>query len=243
MGLDRVADPALRRLALPCLLGAASLAAAAPVAEDTMAQRMQACTVCHGPSGRAATDGYYPRIAGKPAGYLYNQLLNFREGRRRYAPMTALIDTLSDDYLREVAGYFASLDLPYAMQQPPSAPPEMLRRGEALVMHGDAARQLPACVQCHGPQLTGVAPWIPGLLGLPADYLNGQLGAWKVGIRRAQAPDCMAQVVQRLPEQDIAAVTRWLAAQPMPANPKPAPALTQPLPLPCGVVGPGTASR
>ena len=47
----------------------------------------------------------------------------------------------------------------------------------------------------------------------------------------------MAQVVQRMPEQDIAAVARWLAAQPIPADYKPAAALAQPLPLPCGVVG------
>jgi cytochrome c553 len=37
-----------------------------------------ACTLCHGKEGVAGTDGYYPRIAGKPAGYLYQQLLNFR---------------------------------------------------------------------------------------------------------------------------------------------------------------------
>src|SRR5213083_1706325 len=135
MGLDRLADPAFRHLALPCLLSAAaSLAAAAPAAEDTMAQRMQACTVCHGPSGRAATDGYYPRIAGKPAGYLYNQLLNFREGRRRYALMTTLIDPLSDDYLREIADYFGALDLPYPPHQPVTAPADVLQRGEQLVL-------------------------------------------------------------------------------------------------------------
>ena len=51
----------------------------APV-ENTMAQRMQACSVCHGKEGRATNAGYFPRIAGKPAGYLYNQLLNFRTG-------------------------------------------------------------------------------------------------------------------------------------------------------------------
>jgi cytochrome c553 len=224
------------------LLGcAASLSAAA--VDDTMAQRMQACTVCHGKEGRAASDGYYPRIAGKPAGYLYNQLLNFREGRRHYAPMTALVDTLSEDYLREIAGYFGGLDLPYPPHQPVSAPPEVMRRGEQIVLRGDAARQLPACVQCHGTALTGVAPAIPGLLGVPVDYINAQLGAWKVGIRRARAPDCMAEIVRRLAPQDIAAVSRWLAAQPVPEHGKPAATLPQAaLPLPCGVVLQG-ASR
>ena len=64
--------------------------------------------------------------------------------------------------------------------------------------------------------MTGVAPSIPGLLGLPRDYLNAQLGAWRNGQRRAHAPDCMAQVAQRLTPEDIGAVSAWLAAQPVP---------------------------
>ncbi|MGH6638909.1 MAG: c-type cytochrome, partial [Polaromonas sp.] len=52
---------------------AASPAIAAAPFEDSIAQRTLACTACHGPQGRAAPDGYYPRLAGKPAGYLYNQ--------------------------------------------------------------------------------------------------------------------------------------------------------------------------
>ena len=47
-------------------------------------------------------------------------------------------------------------------------------------------------------QLTGVQPFIPGLLGLPRDYLNGQLGAWRSGQRRAVAPDCMAHIARQL---------------------------------------------
>ncbi|MBC7445185.1 MAG: c-type cytochrome, partial [Polaromonas sp.] len=43
------------------------LAAAGAPFEDSMAQRTLACTACHGPQGRAAADGYYPRLAGKPA--------------------------------------------------------------------------------------------------------------------------------------------------------------------------------
>src|ERR1700712_1628403 len=75
------------------LAGAGAARAAAPF-EDTSAQRTLACTACHGPQGRAAPDGYYPRLAGKPAGYLYNQLLNFRDGRRHYALMASLLTPL-----------------------------------------------------------------------------------------------------------------------------------------------------
>ncbi|KQP35696.1 c-type cytochrome [Pseudorhodoferax sp. Leaf274] len=200
------------------LCGAAQ--AAPPTVQDTMAQRMVACSVCHGPAGRAGPDGYYPRIAGKPAGYLYHQLLNFRDGRRHYGLMTQMVDLLSDDYLREIAGYFAALDVPYPAPAPTAAPAALIERGRQLVQHGDAARGLPACVQCHGAAMTGVAPNVPGLLGLPRDYLNGQLGAWKTGQRRAHAPDCMAQVAERLPDADVAAVSSWLAAQPVPAQAK-----------------------
>jgi cytochrome c553 len=103
----------LRALFAALLAGIGVLADAAPKVEDTMAQRVQACTGCHGPQGRAASDGYYPRIAGKPAGYLHHQLLSFRDGRRHYALMTNLLAPLSDDYLREIATHFASLEIAY----------------------------------------------------------------------------------------------------------------------------------
>lgn len=209
---------------------------AASMLADGIAQRVDACTTCHGADGRAGPDGYYPRLAGKPAGYLANQLLNFREGRRRYAPMVYLIDHLSDAYLREIAGYFASLDVPYPAPRPPTESPGVLAQGRQLVMHGDAGRGIPACVRCHGQTLTGVAPSIPALLGLPRHYLSGQIGAWHNGRRRAQAPDCMADIARRLTPDDVAAVASWLAAQPWPPGGKPATTLTQALPLPCGGV-------
>ena len=184
--------------------------------EDSMAQRLRPCTQCHGQQGRAAADGYYPRIAGKPVGYLLNQLRNFRDGRRHYALMVAMIDPLSDSYLQQIAEHFAALDLPYPPAARQDASAVQLRRGERLALQGDAARELPACADCHGRQLTGVLPHVPGLLGLPRDYLNAQLGAWRTGQRRAHSPDCMQQVAKRLDGADVAAVSAWLASQQVP---------------------------
>jgi cytochrome c553 len=59
-------------------------------------------------------------------------------------------------------------------------------------------------------------------LGLPLDYLNAQLGAWQTAQRRAHAPDCMAEIVKRMPAQDLIAVSSWLARQPLPAETRPA---------------------
>lgn len=187
-----------------------------------MAQRTLACTGCHGAQGRAAPDGYYPRLAGKPAGYLYNQLLNFREGRRHYGLMTQLIAPLSDAYLMEIAQHFSNLDVPYPAPTQARQDAPLLAKGKQLVLTGDAARQVAACVQCHGAAMTGVTPNVPGLLGLPRDYLNAQLGAWKAGKRRAHAPDCMQAVVARLSDDDINAISSYLAAQALPVNTKPA---------------------
>jgi cytochrome c553 len=201
---------------------------------DTIAQRVQACTVCHGKEGRSTNAGYFPRIAGKPAGYLYNQLRNFRDGRRNNAAMTHLLAHLSDAYLHEMADYFASLDLPYPPPQTVGAPPALLQQAQTLVLQGDATRKLPACTQCHGSAMTGVLPASPGLLGLPRDYLVGQLGAWQNDKRRAAAPDCMAQIAKRLTGDEISAVATWLSAQPLPAQTHAVGASATPLAMDCG---------
>ena len=226
----------VQQIVLLGALAATSLGVSAEPArfEDTIAQRVQACTGCHGPQGRAAPDGYYPRIAGKPPVYLYNQLLNFRDGRRDYALMTGLLTPLSDAYLREIAAHFAGLEIAYPPPQPPREGPAVLEHGRRLVREGELARRIPACVGCHGAAMMGVTPSIPGLLGMPRDYLNAQLGAWKAGKRHAQAPDCMAEVARALTAADISAISAWLAAQP--ASGAPAAALPAPLPLACGGV-------
>ena len=228
------------RLLPALLLACGSLAGAAtpPMqVPDTIGQRAAACIACHGRQGASTDGGYYPRLSGKPAGYLFEQLLSFRDGRRFNADMTHMVQHLSDPYLRELADYFAGLDLPYPPTPSASdASPEMLARGRTLVFQGDPARGIPACAQCHGAALTGVQPGIPGLLGLPRLYLSSQLGAWLTGDRHARRPDCMAEVGRKLTSSDINAVTSWLAVQPVPADSRPLAALPHKLPLPCSAM-------
>ena len=227
-------------VATPVLAAPAAIAQAAArhTVPDTLAQRVQACTVCHGEEGRATRDGYFPRIAGKPAGYLFAQLVHFRDGRRHNATMTYLVEHLTDAYLLEIAQHFAALDLPYA------PPPRIVldeaqrARGEQRARRGDPARGIPSCASCHGERLTGVQPALPGLLGLPRDYLLAQFGNWQTGLRRAAAPDCMGEIARRMSPEDIGAVSAWLATLPV-VDARPAAALPAPLPLDCGSVAPG----
>jgi cytochrome c553 len=153
----------------------------------------------------------------------------------------------------EMAQYFSQLDLPYP---PPTAPrsdtsPSVLARGQALVEQGDKVRGIAACVACHGAALMGVAPALqtagslansnpsmPALLGLPRDYMAGQLGAWQTGQRRAHAPDCMGRIAKLLTVDDVEALATWLSAQPVPvgAAAKPAASLPGAMPQACGGV-------
>jgi cytochrome c553 len=224
-------------LILLALIGFALEAAQAQPAErapDTMAARVLACASCHGAQGEGTSDEYFPRLAGKPSGYLYNQLVAFREGRRKYPPMNYLLEFLPDAYLKQIAEHFASLRPPFPAPAVPVVSNDILARGEALVTHGDPQRGVPACAGCHGPAFTGMEPAIPGLLGLRASYISAQLGAWRYGTRTAAAPDCMQVVAGLLTEDDVKAVAAWLSSRPAPADPTFAPRGSLPMPLACG---------
>src|SRR3954470_17874087 len=123
---------------------------------NSMEARVQGCVTCHGQEGQGTKNGYFPRIAGKPAGYLYNQLVAFRDGSRRYAPMNYLVAYLPDAYLREIAEHFAAERPPFPAREHPNVDPAMLARGQAIATVGDKQRGIPACIACHGAGLTGM---------------------------------------------------------------------------------------
>ena len=203
-------------------------------APGTIETRLLACAPCHGRQGEGTNNDYFPRLAGKPAGYLMNQLVAFRDGRRRYAPMNYLLEYQADPYLKQMADYFAGLKPPLVEKPATDVSAAILTRGRALASDGDPARGVPACAGCHGPKFTGMEPAIPGLLGLHASYISAQLGAFRYGTRTAAEPDCMQLVAANLTESDVSAVSAWLASLPIPADPSPAAKGTLPMPLTCG---------
>jgi cytochrome c553 len=220
-----------------CAWACAAQAQESPAVPDTLQQRIAACTSCHGPHGEGGDNGFNPRLAGKPAGYLVRQLQDFQKGLRHYEIMEYMVAPLDEAYMREIAEYFASQDVPYSPHPTPAMSPAAVARGEQLVTKGDAAKGVPACMACHGPNLTGVQPDIPGLVGLPYDYISAQLGSWRTNTRSTTEPDCMATVVSRLTDADISAVSAWLASRPVPPDAHAEPAGSVKPPLRCGVLG------
>lgn len=201
---------------------AAATANAAGDPPDTLSERVKPCTICHGESGRTEQHVYYPHIGGKPAGYLYNQLRNFRDGRRHYQPMAILLENMSDDYLMDIARHFSAQALPVYQPEPHGLQPEERELAETMIFSGDPDRDIPACSDCHGRALMGKAPFIPGLLGLPRAYLSAQFGSWRNGgLARGQIADCMSEIAEKLTDQEINAIAKWLSMRTVSGNPEP----------------------
>ena len=189
-----------------------------------MAARVLACASCHGEMGEGTNDDYFPRLAGKPAGYLYNQLVAFRDGRRKYPPMNYLLEYPARSLSQGDGGLFRRAAAAASRPRPrPTSAPTMLARGETLVDQGRLPRGTsPPARAATGRPSPAWSPAIPGLLGLRATYISAQLGAWRYGTRTAAAPDCMQIVAGHLTEDDVKAVAAWLSSRPAPANPSPA---------------------
>ena len=219
---------------LPCLAFAQPEAIPSFKDVDSIEARVQGCVTCHGQGGQGTANGYFPRIAGKPAGYLFNQLVAFRGGTRKYPPMNYLVAYLPDAYLHEIAAHFSKQHPPFAPQEANKADAATLERGRTLVTAGDFHTGVPPCMACHGARLTGMEPGIPGLAGLRPNYVVAQLTRWRVGERHAVAPDCMGRVAARLSDTDATAVAAWLATQPMPKDAWPEPAAIERMPYACG---------
>ena len=206
---------------------------------NTMGERVKACTICHDNKDRAGRDAYYPRIAGKPAGYLFNQLRNFRDGRRYYQPMAILLENMSDEYMLEIARYFSSLQLPYRRPEQISMLQEETKLADVLIRLGDPGRDIPACKSCHGEALMGTEPFIPGLLGLSHAYISAQFGSWRNGgLMRGQSSNCMSEIAKRLTDEETNAIAKWLAIQFVSGEPNPPGSLSSELTHRCISIDP-----
>lgn len=66
------------------------------------------CFQCHGDDG-VAKDRDVPHIAGQQEAYLYNQMKAFRSGKRQHKEMRVMSRDMTEEEMREIAAYFASL--------------------------------------------------------------------------------------------------------------------------------------
>lgn len=186
-----------------------------------MQDRLAACAYCHGDQGQGDTyqhGGVYPRLAGQPERYLYEQMRQFVSDQRTGIPpvvvMRDLLKDLSPDYLHRIAAFYAGATPAYS--SPLQYPPAQLQAGRTLVEQGLPAKQVPGCTSCHGENLEGHAPTTPALAGQNERYLTVQLMHWLMGQRSGTLHHHIAQA---LSAQQVQAVSAYLSSlRPQPAS-------------------------
>jgi cytochrome c553 len=163
-----------------------------------------ACTMCHG--ARGTSPAGTPHLAGQPASSTYKQLRDYASGHRRSAIMQPLVANLSDQDMRDLAAYYASLERERIADIAPSAP-----ETPRLVRNGDPMRSVGACSSCHSPH--AARPATPVLEGLSEDYLRRQMLAFRDGGRANDINRQMRNAVARLSDAEIAELARYYAAR------------------------------
>ena len=142
------------------------------------ATKSAVCSACHGPNGNSVNPEW-PRLAGQSAVYIAEQLRLFRSGVRSNPVMQPLAAGLSDQDISDLAVYYEA-QTPTGLE----ADPSYWRRGEALYLRGDRARDVPGCVACHGPVGRGnLAAGYPALRAQQAMYVVKQLNDYASGAR------------------------------------------------------------
>lgn len=172
------------------------------------AQGVAPCSSCHAPQTVAAANGMYPQLRGLSARYIGGQLHDFQNGSRKNAIMGSIAKQLSDEQIKAVASYYASLT-PAPLGAPDSSE-ALLERGRQLAKQGDLQNRVGSCINCHGVGGSGEFPAIPHLIYQPAGYLAAQLKAWQKGTRHNN--ELMHDVAEKLSSDDIKAVAAYFAS-------------------------------
>ena len=218
----------LSRLPLAGALAAVGLSAAmsSAMAEELSPEAIErgkaasaTCVACHQADGGGMNipgGESWPRLAGLDRDYLIDQLHSFKDGSRENASMLPFATMLNDEQIYDVASYYASLPIPQAT--PPEADEDLMKRGEQLAVQGDWDRYIVSCTKCHGADNQGNGATFPALAGQHPSYISQQLKAWQNGTRTNDPQHLMLNIAKRLDDNDIAAVSAWLAAQPAKAQ-------------------------
>lgn len=202
-------------LALAAMIASTTTFAADPPFKGNAAKAQgvanQVCAACHAADGNSAIP-VNPSLAGQHPEYTYKQLVNFKPqggkpAERNNAVMAGMVANLSDDDMKNLAAYFASQKAKPGVARDAN----LVKQGEAIYRGGVAAKGVPACASCHSPNGAGMPAQFPRLAGQHADYTSGQLKAFRVGQRANDAAQMMRGVAAKMSDQEIAAVSEYIA--------------------------------
>jgi cytochrome c553 len=168
------------------------------------------CWRCHGVDGTGRGAGAFPSLAGQRGEYVYASLRAFA-GRSRYSGiMSAIAANLDDEAMRAVATYYEGLP-PRSGERVDDQ--SMIVRGALIAERGAPERDIPACVECHGPTEQPKNRAYPRLASQHVSYLASQLELLR-SRRRGGSPNVnlMHVFVDRLQPAQIRDVTHYYAS-------------------------------
>lgn len=173
-------------------------AAAQPAKAPASPAKAAQCAACHGPDGNSPS-GDFPNLAGQTFRYLYLQLRDFQEGRRKDPVMSPQVEGLTRDEVTELAQYFSA-------QKPK---PNSFKADPVRVARGKKKNDEVLCPMCHLGEFSGQNE-IPRVAGQQFDYIVKQLRAFKERTRTNDAGN-MTAVARTLSDEDIVDLGHYIA--------------------------------
>lgn len=185
-------------LALSALMVQSATAATVDVA--AIKDKLEVCATCHGKEGISELPNT-PSLAGQPDQFLQWQLVFFRAGARKNELMAPITTDLSNEDIRNLAGYFA------ALPPPPAATSD---DNPALSEAGAKIAAGTRCASCHTDNFAGTKA-VARLAHQREDYLLKALMDYKTSVRSGGGGAAMADVAYPLTEDQIKALAHYLA--------------------------------
>jgi cytochrome c553 len=162
----------------------------------------EVCAACHGDNGISKTESI-PSLASQPDSFLQWQLVFFRSGARKNEIMEPIAGQLSNEDIRDLGAYFASLKPADASAKMPDDHPDLTAAGKQAAANG-------RCASCHGETYDG-SKAAARIAGQREEYIIKALHDYKSGIRTGGGVAAMAEVAYPLSDQDITALAHYLS--------------------------------
>ncbi|MCK4834678.1 MAG: cytochrome c4 [Gammaproteobacteria bacterium] len=168
-----------------------------------------ACGGCHGADGNSPVPTF-PKLAGQNEAYIVKQVKDFKANdTRKNEIMFGMVAALSDEDAADIGAYFQAQSLKDAAVFDAAK----IAAGRDLYKGGDLQKGIPACQACHGPKGSGTAGiGYPQLGGQYVGYTLAQLKAFKDGTRKNDDKKLMRSIVEKMSDEDMAAVANYIAS-------------------------------
>ena len=163
-------------------------------------EKAELCAACHGEAGISQTENI-PSLAGQQDQFIQWQLVFFRSGARKNEQMQPIVEQIDNNDIRNLGAYFASLT-PFKASTPDDNPDLSKKGAQAAVGR--------RCASCHTDTFAGTKA-VARLAGQREEYLVKALHDYKSGVRSGGAGAAMADVAYPLSDEEIAALSHYLA--------------------------------